>query len=89
MTDELPKPLSIADRFRKMAERLDHNAEDGFGGCFLIVPPADGGEVIETLILDAKQDATQYWILLKAKCEAEIVRLDGANRNSQAGYGRR
>lgn len=88
MNDEAPKQPSASDRFRKMAERLDHNAEDGFGGCFLIVPPVDGGEVIETLILDSKQDATQYWILLKSKCEMEIARLDGANRN-QSAYGRR
>lgn len=88
MNDDPPKQPSIADRFRKMAERLDHNAADGFGGCFLIVPPAEGGEVIETLILDSKQDATQYWILLKSKCEAEIVRLDQGNRTQQ-GFGRR
>lgn len=88
MNDESPKSPSAADRFRKMAERLDHNAADGFGGCFLIVPPTDGGDVIETLILDSRQDPTQYWILLKSKCEIEIARLDQSNR-SQNAFGRR
>ncbi len=88
MNDEPTKQPSTADRFRKMADRIDHNAQDGFGGCFLIVPPENGGEVIETLILDAKQDPTQYWILLKSKCDTEIARLDSAGRNSQA-FGRR
>lgn len=84
MNDEPPKPPSTADRFRKMAERLDHNAAAGFGGCFLIVPPADGGEAIETLILDERQNAAQFWVLLKTKCEDEIIRLDQANRQGQA-----
>lgn len=84
MNDEPPKQPSAADRFRKMAERLDHNAADGFGGCFLIIPPVDGGEVIDTLILDTRQSAVQFWVLLKTKCEDEIIRLDAGGRAQQA-----
>ncbi len=88
MNDEIPKELGPAERFRKMAARLDHNSADEFGGCFLIIPPKDGGEVIETLILDSRQDPVQYWTLLKTKCETEIVRLDASGRVSTA-FGRR
>ena len=78
----------IADRFTKMAEALQHNADAGFGGAFVIVPPRDGGDALETLILDNKQDAAQFWILLQSKCQAQIAALDSANRQVQAGYRR-
>ena len=79
----------IADRFTKMAAALKHNADAGFGGAFVLVPPRDGGDALETLILDNKQDAAQFWILLQSKCQAQIAALDSANRQVQAGYGRR
>ena len=79
----------IADRFTKMAAALEHNADAGFGGCFVICPPNDGGDPLEVLILDNRQDAAQFWILLQSKCQAQIAALDSANRQQQAGYGRR
>ena len=89
MNDEPPKKLTLPDLFRRMAERLERNADDGFGGCFLICPPAEGGAMMETLIVDATQNPTDFWILLKSKCDAEIRLLDERSRNAQAGFGRR
>lgn len=83
MNDEAPKQLSIADRFRRLADRIDQNADAGFGGAFLIVPPDNGGEVIETLILDTRQDPAQFWTLLKTKCDTELIALDAARRGQQ------
>lgn len=88
MNDEVAKQPTIADLFRRMADRLEHNQNDPFGGCFLIVPPAEGGSHLETLILDVKQDPTQFWLLLKTKCDSEIASLDNASRQGQA-FGRR
>ena len=79
----------IAARFTNMANVITHNDDTGFGGAFVIVPPKDGGDALETLILDTKQDAAQFWILLQSKCQAQIAALDSANRQQQAGYGRR
>ena len=79
----------IAELFTKMAETVLHNADAGFGGAFVIVPPRDGGDPLAALILDNKQDAAQFWILLQSKCQAQIAALDSANRQQQAGYGRR
>ena len=78
---------TIADLFRRMADRLEHNADDPFGGCFLICPPEGGGNVIETLILDASQDPSQFWILLKAKCDVNIQQIDQQARKTGA-FGR-
>jgi len=79
MNDEPAKPLSNSDRFRRMAEAIDHNTDSGFGGAFVIVAP-EGGNPLETLILDAGQDHMQFWILLRTKCDVEIKRLDTIER---------
>jgi hypothetical protein len=81
--DEYPeREPSVADLFRRMAKRIDHNAADGFGGAFLIVPPPNGGEAIDTLILDAMQDPAQFWLLLKTKCDLQIQKIDNAQRQA-------
>lgn len=87
MTDESAKQPTIADLFRRMADRLERNQNEGFGGAFVIVPPDGGGAPIETLILDAGQDPAQYWVLLKSKCDLQIQQLDQQSRKTGA-FGR-
>jgi hypothetical protein len=77
-----------ATRFDQMADRIRLNADQAFGGAFVIAPPRNGGEAIETLILDTNQDPTQYWVLLKSKCDLEIDRLRDQSKSQQA-FGRR
>lgn len=91
MNDTPEKPIPLAsDYFRKMAAAIDHNAEKGnFGGAFVILPPKDGGDVVETLILDSTQDAAQFWTLLKTKCDVQIRKADEASRHGQAFQQRR
>lgn len=77
-------PVELSLPFTRMADRLNHNADDPFGGCFVIIPPRDGGDAIETLILDGQQDPAQFWIMLKTKCDMQIARLDERSRAGQA-----
>ena len=77
-----------AERFLAMAETIKRNAEGSFGGAFVIVPPAEGGAVVETLILDSKQDPAQFWNLLMTKCQINLAELDQKQRTGQA-FGRR
>jgi hypothetical protein len=74
--------------FRRMAARLDHNADAVFAGAAVIVPPAEGGEAVEILILDNSQSAAQFWGNLAAKCQITLKDLDEKSRNTQA-FGRR
>lgn len=84
MTDETPQ----ATIFRRMAARLDHNADAVFAGAAVIVPPGvDGGDAVEILILDASQSAVQFWSNLEIKCTMELSRLKNADRATQA-FGR-
>lgn len=73
-----------------MADAIERNSEGNFGGAFVVIPPsAEAGEPIETLILDAKQDAAQFWMLLKTKCDLELAALDQKQRtNATFGRGR-
>lgn len=67
--------MANSEQFRKMAERIDHNAEATFGGAAVIVPPAQGGETVELLILDAKGDPAQFWGTILTRAQMEIQGL--------------
>jgi hypothetical protein len=83
-------PEAFAKLFDEMAAKIRLNKDNAFGGAFVIIPPPEnGGEPIQTLILDSKQDAGQFFTLLKTKAEAQILALDHQARNQQAGFPRR
>lgn len=82
-------PTDTPSRFRAMADAIDRNAEGSFGGAFVVVPPPDAGDPLETLILDSKQDAAQFWMLLKTKCDLELAALDQKQRTKATFGGRR
>lgn len=76
---------TLAKRFDVMADRMRLNKDNSFGGAFVIIPPVgEGSEPIDTLILDSKQDLSQFWMLLKQKAENEIMQLTMAQRNQNA-----
>ena len=75
---------TLAKIFDDMAARIRLNKDNPFGGAFVIIPPADGGDPFQTLILDAKQDPAQFFMLLKAKAENQITAIDHANRTQNA-----
>lgn len=77
----------FAAAFSAMAERIRHNVGQSFGGAFVVVPPQNG-PVLETLILDNKQDEAQYWLLLKTKCEMALNEIDAKERAGASIYGR-
>lgn len=75
-------------RFTKMAADIERNTESPFGGACVIVPPENGGESIELLILSATGDPADFWTLLKTRCDQEIRRAEDVARKGQAGWGR-
>ena len=73
-----------ADRLRRMADRIDHNADSPFGGVCVIIPPINGGPAVEFLTLDDTMDPVQFWATIATKikmahenAEAERRRLMG------------
>lgn len=83
MSDEAQQ--EVAAKFESMARCIvSQSSGAGFGGAFVVVPPKDGGEPLETLILDSRQDPTQFWLMLKTKCDTEIATLDQKQRTNSA-----
>jgi len=72
----------ISDPFSQMASRIDRNAEESFGGAFVIVPPAGAGEPMSALMLSST-DPVQFYMLLQAQITKTLDEL----KNPQP-YGR-
>lgn len=79
-------PQAIANAFRTMADKIERNAADTFGGAVVIVPPG-GGDPVHLLILDSQQDLAMFWGNLKAKCDIALATIDNVARNQ--GFARR
>lgn len=90
MTEEAPPSQSkqIADRFRAMADRIEKNEGDTFAGAVVIIPPAEGGDPVEILQLDAKPSPSEFWGLVKFKADSAMHDLGNATRMGQAGFRR-
>lgn len=86
MNDTL-EPVTIADLsifFQAMVDQMKLNGNGPFGGAFVVVPPRNGGDPVQTLILDAAQQPAQFWSILKTRCDIELQRIDELARNQQA-----
>lgn len=70
----------LAKELREMADRMEANGAEYFGGCFVVIPP-QGGDAVKTLILDKAQDVAQFWALLKTKCDMALAGIDEQMRN--------
>lgn len=88
MTDLVEQPrFEAPERFRAMAHDIEHNGSAKFGGAVVIIPPPNGGEPIELLMLDLKADPAQFWSTIKTRIEIKLAELDQAQR-SQTAFGR-
>jgi hypothetical protein len=87
MSDEKTDALqTAAGILRKMAERCDTNAGEGFGGVMVIIPPT--GNPVEVLVLDPKQNAAQFWGIVQTQSTISLKEIEDAERVAGA-YGRR
>ena len=78
----------IADRFRAMADRIEKNADEPFGGCVMIFPPGENAEPVELLWLDPKTDVAAFWGAIKGKCDFAMVEHGNLVRSGMAGFRR-
>jgi hypothetical protein len=84
VSDESPK-IDMAEPFARMANKIRHNAEHGFAGAFVIMPPS--GESIEVLILEPASNEAVIWGQIKARIEMRLADLEDQQRRGQAGWG--
>lgn len=69
---DTPAEQTAADRFRQMAERIDHNAASAFGGAYVIIPPRSAFTPWDVLVLDTQEDPAQFLMVLQAKISAAL-----------------
>jgi hypothetical protein len=74
----------IAARFRVMADRIEKNESEPFGGAALIIPPGEQGMVVEVLKLDPAPDAAIFWGEIKSKADEAVHDLQNAARGQIA-----
>ena len=79
--------MSEAHAFREMADKIDLNSGNGFGGAFVISPP--GSEAQTLLVLDNSQNPAIFWSLVKTRADIALAVIADAERQGQNGFGRR
>ena len=84
-----PSAPEAAQRFTAMAAAIEHNAGATFGGAVVIIPPPNGGEPIELLILDLKADPAQFWSTIRTRIDIKLAELDENRRTTTTFGGRR
>lgn len=71
-----------ASKFREMAERIDLNQEQPFGGAVVIVPP--DGDPVTLLLLDESNDSVearaQFWGTVQARIGMAMKELEAELR---------
>lgn len=72
--------IGQSDLLRQLADKIDKNAPEDFGGAFIVVPPS--GDPISGMMI-GEQDVNTFWILVKTKLEAEVEKLNQLQKQQQ------
>lgn len=82
MTEPLiQKPERVLSQpFAEMAQAIEHNAGQAFGGAAVIVPPANSGETVSVLMLDSRGDAAQFWSTIQTRIQVILRDLEERQR---------
>lgn len=89
MTDLVEPPKNeAAERFKAMAAAIEHNAQATFGGAVVIIPPVNGGNPIELLMLDLQADPAQFWSTIRTRIDIKLSEISDQQRN-QTAFGQR
>lgn len=82
---------TIAAAYDKMGELIRHNADQQFGGAFVITPPVnnDGsaGQALDALFISGNS-AAMFWATLKTIVEQQLAEIDSVQLRGRAGFGR-
>lgn len=76
---------TAADAYDKMANLVRHNADQQFGGAFVITPP--GGGSLESLFISEASPGL-FWATLKTIIEQQLATIDQNELRGRQGFGR-
>lgn len=77
-------PHGAAAILRRVADQIEKMDADTFGGVAVIVPPQDGGDPIEVLILDPKKNIGQFYSTVLTRVQFEMGEMEQRSRQQQA-----
>lgn len=63
--------MKPAEYFRRMADLLEKNEDEPFGGALLAVPPGEGSPV-QVVLFDSEQKLAQFWGLVQSRAQIAI-----------------
>lgn len=69
--------------FTEMAARIELNAEQGFAGAFVIVPPGEEPNPHVMLMLNNSESPAMFWSTLQTTCQLALQEI--AQQEEQAG----
>lgn len=72
--------------FAEMAQAIQHNSGQGFGGAVVIVPPTGGGAPISILILDSQGDLAQFYSTIQSRLQMRLADIDNKQRGLPQGF---
>lgn len=73
----------LSQPFLDMAARIELNADQGYGGAFVIMPPGEEVEAHVMLMLDNAQDPAVFWATLQTRATLALQALQ--QKEEQAG----
>jgi hypothetical protein len=82
--------MQPGEHFSEMAVDIARNLEK-FGGAFVIVPPAMGGDPVSRLVVASQgqanqaQTAVNFWNLLQSEIKTVLQRLEDQERQAFGG----
>lgn len=76
---------TIAAVYHKMGDLVTHNADQQFGGAFVITPP--GGGSLESLFI-CDPDPVIYWAALKSIVQQQLDAIEQSEIRGRQGFGR-
>lgn len=86
MNDETPRTTDYAGPFTEMAQAIEANKGQSYGGAFVIVPPVGASQSV--LILDSQQDPAQLIAMIQARCAILLGQLEDENKRRLSPFGR-
>jgi hypothetical protein len=73
-----------ADFFRRMADLIEKNEAEPFGGAAVIVPPNDQAAIVQILQLSPEPDGALFWGLIRSKADEAVADLMQQQRTQQS-----
>ena len=75
-----------ADPFTAMAAKIDLNAEHGFGGAFVVMPPGEEAVPMTLLMLDDGANEAMFWANVQTMAAMALQAIQARESAAARGF---